>query len=129
MCHRLVSMAHRRIKIIEGQAALRQCLNHPYNRELMITAVRYLLEELASRYPGRAVEVRVPPAGAVQVIEGTTHRRGTPPAVVEMSMRTWIDVAGGKRSWQDAVEAGDIQASGQRADLSGMLPLFSFGSS
>ena len=38
---------------------------------------------------GGAVEVRVPPYAAVQVIGGGTHTRGTPRAVVEMDAETW----------------------------------------
>jgi len=34
------------------------------------TAVRFTLEELADTAPGNSVEVRVPPAGAVQAVAG-----------------------------------------------------------
>ncbi|MDY5132078.1 sterol carrier family protein, partial [Actinotignum timonense] len=34
------------------------------------TAVRFLLEELAARHPGHAVEIRVPYVGAVQAVAG-----------------------------------------------------------
>ena len=54
------------------------------------TAVRYLLQLLAEKAPGNTVEVRVPPFGAVQVIEGPRHTRGTPPNVVETDAATWI---------------------------------------
>jgi len=87
------------------------------------TAVRYTLEELASRAPGRAVEVRVPPFGAVQCVEGTTHTRGTPPNVVETDATTWLEVATGARTWSDALEAGTLRVSGHRADLAAYLPL------
>jgi hypothetical protein len=60
--------------------------------------VRYLLEELAARAPGRSVEVRVPPYGVTQCGEGPRHTRGTPPNVVEADPVTWIAVAtGGSR--------------------------------
>jgi len=49
------------------------------------TAARFALRELAQRHPGRSVEVRVPFAGAVQILPGPSHRRGTPPNVVEMA--------------------------------------------
>ena len=71
------------------------------------TAVRYLLQLLAEKAPGNTVEVRVPPFGAVQVIEGPRHTRGTPPNVVET----------------DAAASGRILASGTRADLAALLPL------
>ncbi|MCB2411732.1 sterol carrier family protein [Demequina sp. TTPB684] len=87
------------------------------------TAVRYLLQELGERAPGRSVEVRVPPFGAVQCIEGTSHRRGTPPAVIEMDAETWVALCTGDVAWADAVREGKARASGERAELSGLLPL------
>ena len=87
------------------------------------TAVRFLLEELAEVAPGNSVEVRVPPLGATQCIEGPRHTRGTPPNVVEMSPETWFVVATGALKWSDAVSAGKVSASGTRADLSEVLPL------
>lgn len=86
-------------------------------------AVRYTLQELAAVAPGRSVELRVPPFGAVQVIEGSTHRRGTPPAVIEMTAQTWLCLATGLLSWDQAEARELISASGQRADLSPWLPL------
>ena len=87
------------------------------------TAVRYLLQLLAEKAPGNSVEVRVPPFGAVQVVEGPRHTRGTPPNVVETDPRTWIALATGAEQWQDAASAGRIAASGVRSDLSDLLPL------
>ncbi|MFT3797789.1 sterol carrier family protein [Microbacterium sp.] len=89
----------------------------------LATAVRYLLELLAEKAPGGTVEVRVPPFGAVQVIEGPRHTRGTPPNVVELDAATWIALATGAEAWPDAVASGRILASGTRADLSPLLPL------
>jgi len=88
------------------------------------TAGRGALEELATLSPGRSVEVRVPYVGAVQVIAGPTHTRGTPPNTVEIDLDTWLSVACGRTSWADAVAAGTVVASGTRADLSGVLPIF-----
>jgi hypothetical protein len=87
------------------------------------TAVRFTLEELADVAPGHAVEVRVPPDGAVQALDGPRHTRGTPPNVVETDPATWLALATGLTTWADAVAAGAVQASGERADLSGYLPL------
>ncbi len=87
------------------------------------TAVRFLLQELGDRAPGRSVEVRVPPFGAAQCMEGTSHRRGTPPAVIETDARTWISLCLGTVTWADAVAQGRVQASGERADLSLVVPL------
>jgi len=85
--------------------------------------VKHYLAALQERAPGRAVEVRVPPYAAVQVIGGGTHTRGTPRAVVETDGETWIALATGTLSWADAVESGRVRASGERADLSPFLPL------
>jgi hypothetical protein len=92
-------------------------------RPLLATAVRYSLEELAARYPGGSVEVRVPPFAAVQVIEGPRHTRGTPPAVVEVDATTWIRLATGELGFDEARADGRVQASGNRADLGDLLPV------
>ncbi len=84
---------------------------------------KHFLAVLAERAPGGAVEVRVPPYAAVQVIGGTTHRRGTPPAVVELDPATWLRLATGELPWADAVSAGLVQASGERSDLAPYLPV------
>ena len=86
-------------------------------------AVRELLRELSVRAPGRSVEVRVPPFGAVQCIPGPRHTRGTPPNVVETDAVTWVKVATGGTSWDEAIGAGVIHVSGVRANLSEYLPL------
>lgn len=116
----------RRIQINQGESALRAWLADPEasDRATLATAVRYALEELATRHPGRAVEIRVPPFGACQAIEGPTHRRGTPPNVVETDAATWLGLATGSLTWADADAAGQVRDSGIRADLSGVLPLF-----
>lgn len=89
------------------------------------TAARFCLEEMAERHPGRSVELRIPYAGAVQVIEGPKHRRGTPPNVVEMDAPTWLALCVGNLRWEEAATLGKVSASGIRADLSGFFPLFS----
>ena len=86
-------------------------------------AVRFLLEELAERAPGRSVEVRVPPYGAVQCVAGPRHTRGTPANVVEIDPMTWVALGAGGTSWEVAVADGLVHASGGRADLSAFLPL------
>ena len=96
-------------------------LANPTNPELLATGVRTSLQLFAEQNPGRAVEVRVPPYLAVQILGGTTHRRGTPPAVVEMSPETWLEIFTQKLSWADAVSTGKITASGERSDLSELL--------
>ena len=86
-------------------------------------AVRYALEELADRTPGRTLEVRVPPYGAVQCVEGPRHTRGTPPNVIEMDTRTWLELVTGQSDWAGALAGGTVHASGQRATLAELLPL------
>ena len=81
------------------------------------------LARLAERAPGKSVEVRVPPFGAIQCIPGVRHTRGTPPAVIEMDAPTWIALASGELSWDDAMASGKVWASGERADLTPYLPL------
>ena len=91
------------------------------NPELLATGVRTSLQWFSEQNPGRAVEVRVPPYLAVQIIGGTTHRRGTPPAVVEMSPQTWLELFTQELTWENAISAGKIFASGERSDLSGLF--------
>jgi hypothetical protein len=118
----------RKISTDEGRAALEAvaaagAASVPASRTDRATAVRYLLQLLAEKAPGNSVEVRVPPFGAVQVVEGPRHTRGTPPNVVETDPATWIAVATGAEHWADASSAGRIVASGTRADISHLLPL------
>lgn len=109
----------------EGRAAVAAWLADPASapRTVTATAVRYTLEELGARHPGRSLEVRVPPFGAVQCVEGPVHTRGTPPSVVETDAATWLAVATGREPWSDAVEGGRVRASGLRSDLTGLLPV------
>ena len=85
--------------------------------------VKHFLALLAERAPGASGEVRVPPYAAVQAVAGVRHTRGTPPAVVELDAETWIALAAGTVSWADAERDGLVRASGERADLSPLLPL------
>lgn len=118
-------MARRKIQVTDGVAAVRQWAADPdqATRSVRATAVRYSLEELAVLAPGGSVEVRVPPFGVTQIIAGTTHTRGTPPAVVETDANTWLKLVTGQLQWTEAVDAGKVQASGQRTDLSEFFPL------
>lgn len=94
-------------------------------REQMRAAVKTVLAELTGRAPGRSVEVRVPPFAAVQAVAGSDHRRGTPPALVQMNAETLLRLAVGETSWTEAVGSGAVRASGERSDLSGLFPLYS----
>lgn len=91
--------------------------------EALRIAVRHLLQLLATRHPGHAVEVRVPPVAAVQCVPGPRHTRGTPPNVIETDPVTWMRLASGRLGWADAIASARVRASGPRADLAGYLPL------
>lgn len=84
---------------------------------------KHYLAMLVEKAPGHAVEVRIPPYAAAQVLEGGRHTRGTPRAVVETDPETWIALATGAVSWEDAIASGRVHASGERTDLSAYLPL------
>ena len=121
-------MARRRISHNDGVTAIQSVLAKRENEEIskdadLITAVRYLLEELTEVAPGNSVEVRVPPYGATQCIEGPRHTRGTPPNVVEMKPEVWLDIALGNRSWGEVLAEHLVSASGVRATLEEVLPL------
>ncbi len=92
-------------------------------RSVLGTAVRTSTRWLAQQVPGRSVELRVPPHVAVQLVPGPRHTRGTPPNVVETDAATWLRLATGEVTWDEAVASGAVSASGNRADLSGHLPL------
>ena len=108
-----------------GRAAVAAWRTDPASaaRDVVATAVRYTLEELAARAPGNSTEVRVPPFGVVQCFQGPRHTRGTPPNVVETDAATWLRLATGQLPWDVAVAEGRVTASGNRADLSPHLPL------
>ena len=92
-------------------------------RAIVGTAVKTTARWLAQQVPGRSVELRVPPHVAVQMVPGPRHTRGTPPNVVETDAATWLRLATGATTWEDAVAEGKVSASGNRADLGAHLPL------
>ncbi|WP_406147241.1 sterol carrier family protein [Streptomyces sp. NBC_01012] len=98
-------------------------LDIAYDRQALAACTRLLADALADRAPGGSVEVRVPPFAVVQCIGGPKHTRGTPPNVVEMDPLTWIRLATGRTRWTQALEAAQVSASGERADLAPLLPL------
>lgn len=119
-----------RIDPDEGRAAVRLWAADPAaaSRVAVRTAVRFTLQQLADLVPGNAVEVRVPPDGAVQAVPGPRHTRGTPPNVVETDPATWLALATGRTTWDAAVAGGAVRASGARAGLGEHLPLPGVGS-
>jgi uncharacterized protein (TIGR03083 family) len=86
-------------------------------------ATRALLAALVVKAPGHTVEVRVPPIAAVQCVEGPRHTRGTPSNVVELDPVSWVRLAAGRLSWSAALADGRLTASGERSDISGLLPI------
>ena len=111
-------MAKKRIPDEVGLAALQDL----GNQEAM--AVRYLLQQLETEHPGGTVELRVPPYGAVQLIGGLNHRRGTPPNVVELGAEHFLALALGDSTWEELSESGKLLASGTRAgELRNLFPL------
>jgi len=118
-------MPSKRIPAEVGRRAIAESLEAraPVPRDTIATAVRYLLQLLAESAEGNTVEIRVPPFGAVQAIQGPRHTRGTPPNVVEMDAATWLELATGRLTWAAGIAAARIHASGQRADLTGYVPV------
>jgi uncharacterized protein (TIGR03083 family) len=98
-------------------------LDIPYDRQALAACTRLLADALAAKAPGGSTEVRIPPYAVVQCVEGPRHTRGTPPNVVETDPLTWIRLATGRVAWKDAVAEAKVSASGERADLGGLLPL------
>ncbi|WP_018503973.1 sterol carrier family protein [Parafrankia discariae] len=98
-------------------------LGVPPARPALKAVVRLFTSTLAQRAPGHAVELRVPPFAAVQIVEGPRHTRGTPPNVVEADPAAFVLVATGRLAWGTALADGRIRASGERADLRFLLPL------
>ena len=92
------------------------------DRAALAAAVRLTARALAAQAPGSTVEVRVPPFVAVQCISGPKHTRGTPPNVVETDPRTWLLLATGLASFDDAAADGRLSLSGSRAGV--LAPLF-----
>ncbi|MBO0680149.1 hypothetical protein JRC04_22000 [Mycolicibacterium sp. S2-37] len=93
-------------------------------RAQIADAVRLTARTLAASAPGATVEVRVPPFVAVQCVSGPTHTRGNPPNVVETDPRTWLRLATGLLSFDEALGRAALQASGSRAaEIANWLPL------
>jgi hypothetical protein len=82
---------------------------------LEVAKIFKLIKEIS---PGKAVELRVPPYGAIQCGEGAVHRRGTPANQVEMSADTLIQLATNSEAWSGLIGQGHIRSSGLASDLS-----------
>lgn len=80
--------------------------------------VKLVLDLIKSISPGKSVELRVPPYGAIQCVEGSNHRRGTPPNTVEMSGQTLVRLINEPALWRSLCDSGEVRASGLLSDLS-----------
>jgi hypothetical protein len=107
----------------EVHAALARVLDDQPTADDLRLLTRHFLAELSAAAPGRSVELRVPPYGATQCVSGTRHTRGTPSAVVETDPLTWVLLATGRLGWVEACRTGRLHASGERSDLSHLLPV------
>ena len=116
-------MVRRPVTAAEVRDALDAIGAPPHSPAQIRDLVRTTLRWLAQIEAGHTVEIRVPPHAAVQAIEGPRHTRGTPPNVIETDAATWLRLVTGALTWADAVADGKVTASGNRADLSALVPL------
>ncbi len=87
-----------------------------------ITAiVKEVLDLIKDISPGKSVELRVPPYGAIQCVAGSNHRRGMPPNTVEMSGQTLVRLINEPSLWITLCESGEVRASGLLSDLSNVF--------
>ena len=93
-------------------------MNHDLDLKAQVKQILKVVQELA---PGRSVELRIPPYAAIQCVAGSTHRRGTPPNVVEMSAETLIRLLESPDQWQLFCESGAISASGANSNLGNLF--------
>ena len=83
--------------------------------------VKEILDLIKGISPGKSVELRVPPYGAIQCVAGSNHRRGTPPNTVEMSGQTLVRLINEPALWSSLCESGEVRASGLLSDLSNVF--------
>ena len=92
------------------------------SKDPQITAtVKEILDLIKGISPGKSVELRVPPYGAIQCVAGSHHRRGTPPNTVEMSGQTLVRLINEPALWSSLCESGEVRASGLLSDLSNLF--------
>ena len=92
------------------------------SKDPQITAtVKEVLDLIKGISPGKSVELRVPPYGAIQCVAGSNHRRGTPPNTVEMSGQTLVKLINKPGLWSTLCESGEVGASGLLSDLSNVF--------
>jgi hypothetical protein len=92
------------------------------NKDPQITAtVKEILDLIKNISPGKSVELRVPPYGAIQCVAGSNHRRGTPPNTIEMSGQTLVRLINEPSLWSFLCDSGEVRASGLLSDLSNVF--------
>ena len=87
----------------------------------VVATVKEILDLIKKISPGKSVELRIPPYGAIQCVAGGNHKRGTPPNAVEMSGQTLIRLINEPSLWSDLCESGEVRASGLLSDLSNVF--------
>jgi len=90
-------------------------MNQDFEVKSQVKKILKIVEQIA---PGKLVELRIPPYSAIQCVPGGTHRRGTPPNVVEMAGETLINLVDDPAKWENFCNQGLISASGSSSDLS-----------
>jgi hypothetical protein len=93
-------------------------MNQDVDMKAQVKQILKVVQELA---PGRSVELRIPPYAAIQCVGGSTHRRGTPPNVVEMSAETLLNLLDNPVKWQQYCDLGSISASGTNSNLANLF--------
>ena len=93
-------------------------MNHDLDLKAQVKQILKVVQEVA---PGRSVELRIPPFAAIQCVGGNTHRRGTPPNVVEMSAETLLKLLENPVKWQQYCDSGAISASGTNSNLGNLF--------
>lgn len=93
----------------------------------LVEACRTAATILDETHGGRTIELRVPPACAVQLAasaSGPSHHRGTPPNVAETDPATFLALATGLTDWSAVRSRGGVQASGSHVDdVADVLPV------
>ena len=93
-------------------------MNHNLDLKAQVKQILKVVQEIAH---GRSVELRIPPFAAIQCVGGSTHRRGTPPNVVEMSPETLLKLLENPVKWQQYCDLGSISASGTNSNLGNLF--------
>ena len=83
--------------------------------------VKQILKVVQELAPGRSVELRIPQFAAIQCVGESTHRRGTPPNVVEMSAETLLKSLDNPVKWQQYCDLGSISVSGTKSNLGNLF--------